>query len=330
MYDVAQQAGVSKATVSHVINDTRFVEQETKQRVLEAIAELDYRPNAAARSLTTRKTGIIGMVIGDATNLFFSEMLMGVEGVIRSQNYGLVVCNTNEVLEHEDHYLNLVLGQRVDGIIAAATSKRWKALAAAEVQHTPVVYVDRTFDGMDGPFVGVDNYGGAAEGTRHLIKCGHKKIGMLAGLPRLSTMRERIVGFRRALSGADLPCNEEWIVTSELSIEGGKEAALTLLGQDDRPTAVFVNNNLLCLGALLALRELSLSCPTDVSLVSFDDHPWAAVSDPPMTVVHQPAWQVGRSAAELLCNLLSGAEVASSKVILPCEMVLRQSVLDQN
>lgn len=330
MYDVAQRAGVSKATVSHVINDTRFVEQNTKQRVLEAIAVLDYRPNAAARSLTTRKTGIIGMVIADATNLFFSEMLMGVEEVVRSQNYGLVVCTTNEVLEHEDHYLNLLLGQRVDGIIAAATSQRWKALAAAEVQHTPVVYVDRTFEGMDGPFVGVDNYGGAAEGTRYLSKCGHKEIGLLAGLQRLSTMQERIVGFRQALSAADLPCNEEWIVTSEMSIESGKEAALTLLCQDDRPTAVFVNNNLLCLGALLALRELGLSCPNDVSLVSFDDHPWAAVSDPPMTVVRQPAWQVGRSAAELLCNLLSGLEISSNKVILPCEMVLRQSVLDQS
>lgn len=326
MNDVAQQAGVSKATVSHVINGTRFVEQETMDRVLYAITELDYQPNAAARSLTTRKTGIIGMVIGDATNLFFSEMLMGVEDFIRSQNYGLIVCNTNEIFEHEDHYLNLLLGQRVDGIIAAATSKRWNALAVAKVQHTPVVFVDRTFEEREGPFVGVDNQGGALAGTQYLIEHGHKKIGLLAGSQLLSTMSERVTGFRQALKEAELFCNEEWIVTSGTTIEGGRRSALALLGQEDRPTALFTNNNLLCLGALLALRELGLSCPQDISMVSFDDHPWAAVSDPPMTVVCQPAREVGHNAAKLLCNVLSGAEITTSKMILPCEMVLRQSV----
>lgn len=326
MNDVAQQANVSKATVSHVINDTRFVEQETKDRVLEAISALDYQPNAAARSLTTRKTGIIGMVISDATNLFFSDMLMGVDDVVRSQNYGLVVCNTNEVLEYEEHYLNLLLGQRVDGIIAAATSQRWNALSAAQVQHTPVVFVDRTFDNQEGPFVGVDNFGGAKAGVQHLIEHGHREIGLLAGMLRLSTMIERVDGFRQALDDANLACNENWIATSEMSIDSGKESALALLSQTNRPTALFANNNLLCLGALLALRELGLSCPKDISLVSFDEHPWAAVSDPPMTVVRQPAREVGRNAAQHLFKLLSGTEVTSSKIILPCDMVLRQSV----
>ena len=330
MSDVAQQADVSKATVSHVINGTRFVEENTKQRVLQAITELDYRPNAAARSLTTQRTGIIGMVIADATNLFFSEMLLGVESVIRSKNYGLVVCNTNETLELEDHYLNLLLDQRVDGIIAAATSQRWNALVAAEVQHTPVVFVDRGFESLEGPFVGVDNRGGAEIGTNHLIECGHRQIGILAGLQRLSTMRERVIGFRQAMSKANLTCREDWVATSELSIEGGKATALALLNQPVRPTALFVNNNLLCLGALLALRELGLRCPRDISLASFDDHPWAAVADPPLTVVRQPARQVGRNAAELLYEVLSGAAPAMQRIILPCELVVRQSVLELN
>lgn len=328
MNDVARQANVSKATVSHVINSTRFVEEKTKQRVLDAIAALEYRPNAAARSLTTQRTGIIGMVIADATNLFFSEMLLGVEEVIRAKNYGLVVCNTSEILEHEDHYLNLLLGQRVDGIIAAATSQRWNALANAEVQHTPVVFVDRGFESLEGPFVGVDNFAGAAAGTKYLIDNGHRQIGILAGLQRLSTMRDRVSGFCQAMDEANLSCPEQWLVTSELSIDGGKEAALALLSQEDRPTALFVNNNLLCLGTLLALRELNLRCPQDISLVSFDDHPWAAVSDPPMTVVRQPSRQVGQNAAEVLCNVLAGTLPSETRMTLPCELIVRQSVLN--
>lgn len=327
MNDVAKQAGVSKATVSHVINGTRFVEESTKLRVHQAIDILNYRPNAAARSLTTRRTGIIGVVISDATNLFFSEMLVGVESTIRAKNYGLVVCNTSEILEHEDHYLNLLLDQRVDGIIAAAASQRWSALATAEVQHTPVVFVDRAFEDLEEPFVGVDNYGGAIMGTRHLIECGHHQIGILAGLQRLSTMRERLSGFRHALSEAKINCHEKWVITSALSIERGKEAALDILSQEVRPTALFASNNLLCLGALLALRELGLNCPQDISLLSFDDHPWAEVAEPPLTVVSQPAHEVGQCAAAMLCDFLSEKMPPKMRVILPCELVVRQSVL---
>ena len=326
MNDVAAHAGVSKTTVSHVINGTRYVEEGTKQRVQNAISELDYRPNAAARSLTTQRTGIIGMVISDATNLFFSEMLLGVEEIIRARNYGLVVCNTSETLELEDHYLNLLLGQRVDGIIAAATSQRWNALATAEVQHTPVVFVDRAFEHLDGPFVGVDNRGGAAMGTQHLIDSGHQQIGLIAGLQRLSTMRSRVVGYREAMDHAAIPYNEEQIITSELSIDGGREATLRLLQQFPDLTALFINNNLLCLGALLALREIGLDCPTDISIVSFDEHPWAAVSEPPLTVVRQPARMVGRQAAEQLCHIMDGKEPEQRRFILPCDMVMRQSV----
>lgn len=326
MNDVAERAGVSKTTVSHVINGTRYVEKGTKDRVLEAIGDLDYRPNAAARSLTTQRTGIIGMVISDATNLFFSEMLLGVEEVIRAKNYGLVVCNTNEILEHEDHYLNLLLDQRVDGIIAAATSKRWNALATAEVQHTPVVFVDRSFANLEGPFVGVDNQAGAAKGTRHLIECGHRHIALLAGLQRLSTMRERVRGFCLAHDEADLEYYDKYIVTSDLTIAAGKVTALKLIRQDPQLTALFINNNLLCLGALLALKELDLKCPSDVSIVSFDDHPWATVSDPPLTVVRQPAREVGSRAAEQLCAVLEGKPVNNEPMILPCELITRQSV----
>jgi DNA-binding LacI/PurR family transcriptional regulator len=325
MSDVAARAGVSKTTVSHVINNTRFVEEETKRRVLQAIAELGYRPSAVARSLTTNRTETVGVIVSDSSNYFFADLLRGIEDVLRPENYALLVCNTTEILEREAHYLDILMRQRVDGIIAAATSRRWDELTEVEIQHIPVVFVDRVFEGLDGPFVGVHNKRGAYLGTSHMIDCGHRRIGILAGFQRLSTMRERLVGFRQALQERDIPLPEEWVITSSLSTEGGREAMRQMLTLPECPTAVFISNNLLSLGALLVIRELGLRCPEDIAIVGFDDHPWAAVSDPPLTVVRQPAQQVGQAAAEMLLVLINGEQPAGPRVTLECELILRQS-----
>jgi len=325
MRDVAELAGVSKTTVSHVINNTRFVEETTRWRVLEAIRELGYRPSAVARSLTTNRTETVGAIVSDSSNYFFAEVLRGIEGVLRPENYALVVCNTAEILETEAHYLDILMRQRVDGIIAAATSRRWDELSEVETRQIPVVFVDRMFDHLDGPFVGVDNRKGAYMGATHLIDCGHRQIGILAGFQRLSTMRERLDGFRQALCEFEVPLPEEWVVASPLSIEGGREAMRKLMTLPERPTAVFINNNLLTVGALLALKEVGLHCPEDVGLVGFDDHPWAAVSDPPLTVVRQPAEKLGRVAAQMLLELIHGQEVSTPRVIMECDLIVRES-----
>lgn len=323
--DVATRAGVSKTTVSHVLNATRVVEEETRQRVLQAIQELNYRPNAAARSLTTKRTGTVGIVVSDISNPFFGEILRGVEEVLRPHNYALIICNTNETLEYEAHYLNLLLNQRVDGIISAATSQLWVELSKAEVRHTPVVFLDRTFDSFDGFFVGVDNRAGAYQGAQHLIQCGYRKIGILAGLDRLSTMRERLDGYCQALMDAGIPINNKWIIPSELSVDGGRKAMRELFSQPESPEAIFVNNNLLALGVLLEMKELNLNYSEDIGIVSFDDHPWAAVADPPLTVVRQPAQKLGKAAAEMILALINDHPVTEKRVILDCELVKRQS-----
>ena len=323
--DVAKRAYVSKSTVSHVINATRVVDAETKRRVLAAIADLGYRPNSVARSLTTRRTGTIGMIVSDASNQFFGEMLRGVEDVLRPANYALIVCNTDEALEREEHYLNLLLGQRVEGIIAAATSQKWAALTHAEASHTPIIFVDRRFDGLEGPYVGANNVQGAHKGTRHLIDCGYREIGILAGFQRLSSMSERLHGFRLTLAEREIALPAEWVVTSALSIEDGRAACRQILNLAQAPKALFVNNNLLMLGALLEIKDMGLRCPEDVALVGFDDHPWTAVCAPPLTVVSQPARAIGHTAAEMLCTLIDGGVVESLCVELECELVVRQS-----
>lgn len=323
--DVAERAGVSKTTVSHVINASRFVEDETRQKVLDAIHELHYRPNAAARSLTTKRTGAVGIVISDSSNPFFGELLLSIEEVLRPQNYALMICNTNETLEYEAHYLDLLLNQRVDGIIAAATSQPWVELSKAEIQHTPVVFVDRAFENFNGYYVGADNRTGAYTGTQHLLRCGYKSIGILAGMERLSTMRERLDGYCQALQEAGIPVDPAWIVRSPLSVDGGREAMRTLLNLPQRPEAVFINNNLLALGALLEMGAQNVSCARDLGIASFDDHPWSAVSSPPLTVVRQPTRQIGQAAAEIILALINEQPVEEQRVVFPCELVVRES-----
>jgi DNA-binding LacI/PurR family transcriptional regulator len=215
--------------------------------------------------------------------------------------------------------------QRVDGIIAAATSQNWDILTEFELKHIPVVFLDRRFEGMEGPFVGVDNQKGAYLGTSHLIECGHRKIGTLAGFQRLSTMCERLAGFRQAIQEHGLPLLEEWVIASPLSIEAGREAMRRLLSLSNRPTAALLGNNLLSLGSLLAINELGIHCPEEIALVGFDDHPWAAVSYPPLTVIRQPAQQLGEIAARMLLAMIKGESIPESQVVLGCELVLRQS-----
>lgn len=323
--DVALKAGVSKSTVSHVINGTRYVETETKQHVLEVIEELGYRPSLIARSLTTNRTQMIGVIVSDTSNNFFGELIRGVERVFSGLNYGLIVCNTDEILEREEHYINLLLSQQVDGIIAAATTQRWQAVELAEMKNEPIVFVDREFEGMDRPYVGADNLNGAYIGTKHLIDCGYREIGILAGFQRLSAMRERLDGFKKALNDHRIFLPDEWIQFSPLSAEAGKEAALALLSRPDRPRALFVNNNFLSLGALQALKELGLRCPEDIALVGFDDHPWASVSAPPLTVMRQPVLEIGATAARILLTMIDGAGIPQNRNLLACELVIRES-----
>ena len=321
--DIAQKAGVSKATVSHVINNTRFVEEDTRQRVVKIIEETGYQPSSIARSLKTKSTQTIGVIVSDITNSFFGEILRGIEDVLHSMNYSIVICNTDEILEREDHYINILLRHRVDGIIAAATSDRWEALEKARRQHVPVVLLDRCYEGADFPFVGVKNAEGAYLGTHHLIEDGYREIGILSGFQRLSTMQERLAGFKRALDEHQIQIPDEWIVPSPLSMEAGREAARKILSLPHRPRALFLSNNFLSLGTLFALNDLKLRCPDDVAIVGFDDHAWAAVASSPLSVVCQPNRNLGQAAAKLIMEEINGQDLGNRQIELECNLLIR-------
>ena len=185
--------------------------------------------------------------------------------------------------------------------------------------------LDRTFDEAESPYVGVDNRHSAFLGARHLIERGYTDIGILAGFQRLSTMRERLAGFEDALAAAGLPRRDDWRISSPLTIADGNRAMQHLMQLPQRPRALFICNNLLSLGALMGMQALGLACPQDVAIVSFDDHPWAQVSNPPLTVLRQPTYTIGETAARKVLQALNEDDAAIPSALFNCQLIVRRS-----
>jgi len=332
--NVAQLAGVSKATVSHVINDTRPVTPATRQIVLDAIAKLNYRPSAIARSLNTNVTHTIGILVADITNPFFSGLVRGVEHQLSLQDYNLIVCNTDEDPEQEARYLDLLLAKRVDGLIIAPSGATQPLFQQFSAYNTPLVFVDRHPDGSYGPVIEVDNFAAGYAATEHLIQLGHRRIAILSRNPTLSTARGRISGYSRALRDHNLDVDETLIQITGITLDAAVNDALRLLDLPDRPTAVVTTNHVMTLALLRALQERELHCPADISLVGFDDHPWASLFTPPLTVIRMSISDLSNAAVETLLQAIKcrtrGQSVDSSlectpDVLLPAELVARAS-----
>jgi DNA-binding LacI/PurR family transcriptional regulator len=265
------------------------------------------------------------MVVSDMSNPFFAELIHGVEKTLSTYQYNLMICNTEDNPYKEEEYLRLLMAKRVDGIVAAVASEKWATLQVAEANSFPLVFVDLRLDGVLGPVVCSANEDGAHDGVAHLIADGHRRIGILAGMPGMSTMRDRLAGYRRALAEHEIAYEEPLVKFSRLEIASGTHQMKILMAEAARPTAVFLNNNLLALGALIALQESNLSCPEDVALVCFDDAPWMRISNPPLTVLRQPNYEMGAMAGQLLLQQLRGETVPRTTITLQPELVVRQS-----
>ncbi|MGE5603747.1 MAG: LacI family DNA-binding transcriptional regulator [Nitrososphaerales archaeon] len=326
--DVARQAGVSTATVSHVINNTRFVSDETRHKVNDAIEALGYAPSAVARSLVTNVSQIVGVVVSDVTNPFFPAIVRGIEENTLAARYNMLLGNTDEDPAREEDIVRLMMRQRVDGLIIAPTGVHCPPLLALAQSGVPIVQIDRTSPGLAAPCVGVDNEEGAYQAVSHLIGLGHRRIACLLGIETISTQVERLNGWKRALREACLPVDESLIVRADprfygtLPDDAGAIAPMRpaperelLPSVDDvlqdllaglrPPTAVFALTNQLALGTLFALKARGLRFPEDISLVSFDDPDWAPLFSPPLTTVRQPAYQLGQAASDLLLHLIN-------------------------
>jgi len=324
--DVAKLAGVAPITVSRVMNNSGSVNPATRERVQKAIDELHYVPNILAQSLRSKQTHTIALLLSDITNPFWTTIARGVEDAAAEKGFHTILCNTDEDSKKEATYLNLLLQRRVDGIIIAPTTNDKLRLTALKRHQLPCVLIDRRVDGFKSDVVCGDSWGGAELLTEHLINLGHRHIALVNGPSSISSAVERAEGYRAALCKHHLPIEEELFIQGEFKQASGYQMVKRLIECELQPTAIFAANNLIAVGALQALREMGLRVPDDMALVCFDDIPYASAIEPFLTVVAQPAYEMGKTAAALLMERLAATRnIRTREVVLAPELIVRQS-----
>ncbi|HJR81901.1 MAG TPA: LacI family DNA-binding transcriptional regulator [Anaerolineales bacterium] len=323
--EVAESAGVSYATVSHVINNTRLVSQETRERVLAAMDALNYRPNALARSLRQGKTNTLGLVLPDSANPFFAEISRSIEDEAFKKGYSVFLCNTERDTQRELFYVDVLSNRQVDGIIFVAAGDQADSLDFLLHRNMPVVMIDRNLPNVEVDAVLTDNQLGGILATRHLLELGHTRIACIAGPSSITPSAERIIGYRRALEEAGLSYDESLILRGDYHAQSGLEITNSILTMNPRPTAIFALNDLMALGALRAAAEAGCSVPEDLAVVGYDDLEIAHFTNPPLTTIAQPKKEIGIQAVNLLVDRMSRKNRPPSRLLLPPELIVRRS-----
>jgi LacI family transcriptional regulator len=324
--DVAALAKVSKGTVSKVLNDGQGVSASTRERILKLIEDLDYQPNAAAQDLASRRTFNIGVVIPHTGNYSMSSvywplLLTGITEQAAAANFNVVLSTARSEENVDSAYKSILRGRRVDGLIVGAEQFGQKQLAELLFKGFPFVMVGRS-PSLSHYYVDVDNAGGARDMTRHLIDLGHRRIVMLAGPEHLLAVQDRVQAFRAAMAEAGL---EARVRHCSYHAETAGEAIKQLLLDRPRSTALFVAAGDLVTAGLRVAAELGRRIPSDLALVSFDDHPHYEHFSPPLTAVNQPIHDLGQAAADVLFSLIGGTKPAETSRILPTRVVKRRS-----
>jgi LacI family transcriptional regulator len=327
--DVAQRAGVSIAAVSRALNESGYVSNEIKQRVHEAVQELHYRPHDSARGLKLQRTNTIGLVIADITNPFYAELAAGVLSSAKKWGYHVILAAMDEEPAQEEAYLNVLMEKRVDGILAVATGQNARLWREAIDLGIKVVLVDRKVASLpDADAILIDNVKGGYDATAYLTSLGHRRIGIISGPLSTTTGQGRLQGYYKALEEAALPIDPELVQMLSFKRKSGIQAMEQLLALRKPPTAIFASNNLHGEAAMFALRRHGIRIPEDISLIMFDDVPWASLTTPPLTVIAQPIAQLGTHAVEQLIQRLQHPNVPiieGRTIVLEPELIVRES-----
>ena len=323
--DVASHAAVSVATVSAVINQNKYVSPELVQRVHASIAALGYQRNSFARGLKTQVSHCIGLIVPDIMNPFYTNIARGVEDVAHAHNYSLILGNTDEDPEKEKKYLQLLESKQADGLIIAVTDRSYPYLQSLPIQNLALVSIDRSLFDLGIDTVMVENKEGARTAIEHLLTLGHRRIGLLTGARDIAPTEERLQGYTEALERHGIAVDSSLISTTRPRVDGGEKGALQLLSLEDRPTALFMMDGTMVIGALQTITRLGLRCPEDIAIASFDDFVWASVMRPRLTVVDQPTYEIGKQSARLLFERLQNREKAPTEIRLPTQLIVRES-----
>jgi len=324
--DVAREAGVSVGTASQALRSSSVVREETRHRVVAVATRLRYQPSAPARSLITRRTHTVGLLISDIANPFFIRAVRAVEDVAQENGYNIILCNTDEDPVKETQYLRVLMEKRVDGIILATTAASRRAVREIRWQRIPLVLFDRELPRMATNLVKVDGVLGGRLATQYLLHLGHRQIGIIHGPLDRSTGIERLEGYLAALRAAGIRPVPALIQEGNFKQDSGHKLTKALLQVSPPPTALFCTNNLMTVGAIQALRELGVRIPSDLSLVGYDDMEWWTLTHPSLTTVGQPVYELGREAMRLLLAQIGREKTPRpQRVILKPELIVRDS-----
>ena len=324
IYDVARLAGVSTATVSRALNGTGQIAPATRATIDAAVAQLGYHPNTVARSLVTKSTQTIALLLPDITNPFYAALVGGIQRRALETGHTMLLCTTESDPEREEQYLNLLRAKQVDGVLVDGLVLPPDTIARFVRNGLPIVCLDRDVDSTSVPLVQVDNRLGARLATEHLLSLGHRRIAHVSGAPDLRISEERVAGYREALAAAAIEPDPGLLAVGSFSEEGGYQAMRGLLEGAD-PTAVFAANDLSAIGVVSAVVESGRRVPEDISIVGFDDLRLSRYTTPPLTTIHQPALEIAERATQLLLDLAAGREVRQLLHLLEPELVVRAS-----
>ncbi|PJG83352.1 HTH-type transcriptional repressor PurR [Caviibacterium pharyngocola] len=325
--DVAKMAGVSTTTVSHVINKTRFVAEETEKLVLQAIRELNYSPSAVARSLKVNTTKSIGMIVTTSEAPYFAEIIHAVEEHCYRQGYSLFLCNTQNNPEKIKNHLEMLAKKRVDGILVMCSEYAQDSLdLLANLTDLPMVVMDWGPNNEHTDIIQDNSFEGGYIATKHLIENGHTDIGIIAGELVKTTAKTRYEGFVKAMQEAGLSINPDWVMEGFFEPEDGYECMNKILAQEKLPTAVFCCNDVMALGAISAIGEKGLRVPEDISIIGYDNIHSSRFYSPPLTTVHQSKSRLGAQAVNLLFERINDNSGSHHIIELYPELVIRKSV----
>jgi LacI family transcriptional regulator len=325
--DIAKKAGVSISTVSRVLNgkaEQFRISEKSQQKIRETAKKLNYIPNQFAANLKSGKSNTIALIIPSLSNPFFADIASEINAEVRNRGYITIIGDSDENHEIENDELLQMQSRNIEGLVIAPTDQNWKSIKNLYDQGLPVVCIDRYFENLDIPYVSTDNYEGAVMATRHLIEHGHSRIACIQGVLASVPNKLRIKGCKDALNSAGL--RDYTITGDEFSVQNGYKETKLLLQKRERPTAIFALSNTIAIGCIKALREENLNIPDDISLITFDDHPFLDYLATPLTCITQPTREICRIAIKYLFFMLDSKEIKSRQVLLKPELTYRRSV----
>ena len=325
MKQVAERAGVSTSTVSHVINNTRKVSNDVRERVLAIIAETRYIPSAVARSLKNDRTNTIGMMVPNSSNPYFAELIQGIEDAAFKLSYNIILCNAYDDPIKQAAYLRVLLEKRIDGLILLSSGADAALADLLRTANVPMVLVDREVAGVEADFIESNHEEGGYLATRYLVNLGHRRIGCVSGPAELQPSRDRVAGYRRALAEAGIEDDPAYLLHSDFTSEGGFNAFGKLLALPSPPTAIFASNDLMAIGGICAAAEAKVRVPQQLSVVGYDDIALASYSTPRLTTVAQPKYAMGEMITHLLLERIAGGHLPLRRELLKTRLVERQS-----